>query len=665
MKSQELWGFYLQKNIGGRNNMKKRILSLILSVAMLATLSTFAVPVAVATNTIPAENRGIGFVNMVSTSPGRGGVDDAHYDWSYQNGNSPFVEFDVTQPGTYTLTLSPWYRSDTMWVDTATKALYLEPKNPTAGVLPVTTSIAINGNTKVVNQPFANGSFWNMVAGTYFSNIVLEKDTYYGQWGENISGFTVLESQVPDINSISPNGIYVDGFRRAGTSELLGSINESDIVTITFTVGNGGTSTAVPPSIIEPAQVPLIRRAVAVGENVTFTVSANGTAPLSYQWQVALDTLGTLIDIPGATGTSYTVTSATQRVTGEDFVIIRCVVTNLRGVALSSYIWVYLCCDKEPCGCNDGKKSGIDYESVKDNNLILTAVTFSFKSGARPTNPADFDTLATATINLTHETLAVPSTHNIEAFSVDGGKTWKAGALPDKGFTRLLNKGGELWLCYKDYNANAKKPQGSGNEHNIIAFPKINQRPKAPRLAVNYLLDADPTGKTAGYWLLVNRADAKNPNPTAQRGADIQIGLVSGKAVDYKGFGQFYTAPNHGIPVLELTGTKPTRTAYVVRLAPKPDGSAFTPASRTARIRVTSEQKRLNLSVRERAAKGDNPATATLRLRANTYTSINGTTPVLHKEKTDLDVLNVTGSIEVWTGATARRPATAKQTITR
>jgi hypothetical protein len=334
-------------------------------------------------------------------------------------------------------------------------------------------------------------------------------------------------------------------------------------------------------------------------------------------------------------------------------------------------------CQQTVCTCPDepdptptpdpnGLFSGIDYDTVTANepDTALTAITFSFKSGTKPTNPADFSVLSTASINLTREAIIVPGGYNVEAFSVDGGKTWKAGDLPEKGFKRLLNKGGELWLCYKDYNPNAKKPQGSGNEHNIIAFPKINQRPKAPRMAVNYLLNADPTGNTAGYWLLVNRADAKNPNPQAQRGADIQIGAASGRTVDEKHFGQFYAAPNHGIPVLKLEGTKPAKTTYFVRLAPKQEGAAFTPASRAARVKVTSELKETKYKIRTKDAKGDKPATAIIKLKANTYTIINGTTKY-HKDKETVDVLSVTGDIVIWNGATAKKPSSKKQTLGR
>ena len=310
-------------------------------------------------------------------------------------------------------------------------------------------------------------------------------------------------------------------------------------------------------------------------------------------------------------------------------------------------------------------RHGIDYDTVTENNITIPAVTFSFKSGKQV--PADATPLSGAVINLTAETFAIPNGYNIEAYSIDGGTTWKAGSFSDKDFSKLLNKGGELWLCFKDYNSNAKKPQGSGNQHNIIAFAKINERPKkAPKLAVNYLLDADTTGETSGYWLLTAKGGT-----TALRGSELQIGKAdtTNKKVDENGFGQFYDAPNHGIPVEEYNGSKVTKPVYLVRYAPNEntDGS-FTPASKTAKIKVSSNLKTTKYVIKEKAEKTKNdvvtkPAKATIKVKANTYISINGET-TLYTAKKEIDVLNVTGTIELWQGATAKKPATAKQILT-
>ncbi len=79
----------------------------------------------------------------------------------------------------------------------------------------------------------------------------------------------------------------------------------------------------MPPTItVQPSN-----QIVTEGQSATFTVSANGSAPLSYQWQ------RNTVDIAGATASSYTISSATLADNGARF---RCVVTNGFGNATSN-----------------------------------------------------------------------------------------------------------------------------------------------------------------------------------------------------------------------------------------------------------------------------------------------------------------------------------------
>lgn len=68
-------------------------------------------------------------------------------------------------------------------------------------------------------------------------------------------------------------------------------------------------------------------KSVTVGASATFTVTANGTAPLSYQWQRDGS------DIAGATSSSYTLGSATA---GDNGALFRVRVTNSYGSVLSN-----------------------------------------------------------------------------------------------------------------------------------------------------------------------------------------------------------------------------------------------------------------------------------------------------------------------------------------
>lgn len=67
--------------------------------------------------------------------------------------------------------------------------------------------------------------------------------------------------------------------------------------------------TSALPSIAAHPQ----NRTVSVGQSATFTVEANGGAPLSYQWQ------RDSVDIPGATSSSYTLTNAQLGDNGAQF----------------------------------------------------------------------------------------------------------------------------------------------------------------------------------------------------------------------------------------------------------------------------------------------------------------------------------------------------------
>ena len=85
---------------------------------------------------------------------------------------------------------------------------------------------------------------------------------------------------------------------------------------VQYTAGQAPTISAHPTDVTVP-----------VGTPATFSVSASGTAPLSYQWQ------RNGADIAGATAPSYTLGSAQLT---DDGALFRCVVTNAFGSAASN-----------------------------------------------------------------------------------------------------------------------------------------------------------------------------------------------------------------------------------------------------------------------------------------------------------------------------------------
>jgi len=96
--------------------------------------------------------------------------------------------------------------------------------------------------------------------------------------------------------------------------------NNSSLATGTVTVGGGPAP--VPPTITTQP----VTQTVNAGANVTFTVGATGTAPLSYQWQK------NGVNITGATSSSLTLTS----VTSSSAASYRAIVSNSAGWATSA-----------------------------------------------------------------------------------------------------------------------------------------------------------------------------------------------------------------------------------------------------------------------------------------------------------------------------------------
>ena len=134
------------------------------------------------------------------------------------------------------------------------------------------------------------------------------------QWqknGANISGATSSSYTTPaSITSDSGSTFVVVVSNSAGTAT-------SNSATLTVNAG------PVAPAITtQPAN-----QTVTAGQTAAFSVVANGTAPLSYQWQK------NGANIPGATSSSYTTPATATSDSGSTFVVI---VSNSAGTATSN-----------------------------------------------------------------------------------------------------------------------------------------------------------------------------------------------------------------------------------------------------------------------------------------------------------------------------------------
>jgi glucose/arabinose dehydrogenase len=92
-------------------------------------------------------------------------------------------------------------------------------------------------------------------------------------------------------------------------------------------------------------------------QSATFSVSASGAAPLSYQWQKAIPP-GGFNDISGATQSTYTINNVVLGDTGSQY---RCKVTNGSGSATSNFATLTVLNDQPPVPVISAPASGATY----------------------------------------------------------------------------------------------------------------------------------------------------------------------------------------------------------------------------------------------------------------------------------------------------------------
>ncbi len=169
-----------------------------------------------------------------------------------------------------------------------------------------------------------------------------------GGWGEmkptisgEIAGKTVVAGQTETLSVMATgtgpftyqwykNGVLVSGATSRTYSFVAKGEDDGAVFTVTVTNAGGSTTTQkfvlavdIPPAIVtQPAS-----QTIAAGQAATFTVSATGTAPLSYQWYEN----GTAVT--GAHGVAYTTPPAGVANSGSPYTVV---VTNAYGTANSA-----------------------------------------------------------------------------------------------------------------------------------------------------------------------------------------------------------------------------------------------------------------------------------------------------------------------------------------
>jgi hypothetical protein len=224
--------------------------------------------------------------------------------------------------------------------------------------------------------------------------------------------------------------------------------NISSLLTVSLILAScSGPSTPAPPASSTTPTAPTIstqpaNQSVAAGQTATFSVTAAGTAPLSYQWQKGTTS------IPGATSATYTTAATTTADSGSKF---SAVVSNTAGNATSNP--ATLTVNAPPPATtdvltyhNDIARTG---QNLTENTLTTSNVT-SAKFGKLALYPVDglVDAEPLYASNLavpsrgTHNLLIVPTENDsVYGFDADSGATlWHVSVLKS-GETPSDNRG--------------------------------------------------------------------------------------------------------------------------------------------------------------------------------------------------------------------------------
>ncbi len=234
------------------------------------------------------------------------------------------------------------------------------PPPPTITQQPTDSSVTAGG-TAVFSLNVANAAGatyqWQMLQGGIWTDVP----------GATAATYTVSGAQA------SQNGTQYRCVVNVGGATLVSAIATLAVV-----------PAPVAPSItVQPADQTVTEPATA-----TFSVTAAGTAPLTYQWQ--RNAGGTWTAIPGATTATYT-TSATVRAS-DDGVRFRVVVTNSAGSATS--------------------------------NAAALTVNPAPLAPAFTSQPADITVTAPASASFSVTVSGVPTPALQWQLSTDGGTTW-------------------------------------------------------------------------------------------------------------------------------------------------------------------------------------------------------------------------------------------------
>ncbi len=253
--------------------------------------------------------------------------------------------------------------------------------------------------------------------------------------GANISGATSSTYSIANT-PLADNGLT---FQVVVTNPA-GSITST---AATLTVSAAPTAPAI---TLQPAN-----QTVTAGQSATFSVTATGTAPLSYQWQNA----ATSTNIAGATSSSYTISSTTTAESGMSFQVV---VSNTAGHITSSAATLTInpVAPPPPSGVsvltyhNDIGRTGLNPNEMLLTTANVNSATFGQLGSVSVTGLVDAEPLYVPNLTINgakHNVLFVATEHDmLYAFDADtpGAPLWQISVIPstempsdDRGCTQV------------------------------------------------------------------------------------------------------------------------------------------------------------------------------------------------------------------------------------
>jgi pectin methylesterase-like acyl-CoA thioesterase len=155
--------------------------------------------------------------------------------------------------------------------------------------------------------------------------------------GEGTLTYQWRKAGVPVANGSTGNGSTYSGATTSSLTISNAAANDTGTYDVVITNPGGSTTSStatlsVTTGVVAPniAANPASLKALT-GDTASFTVLANGTAPLNYQWQKSLNNTD-YTDIPGATGPQLDIASLTTANAG----YYRAVIANSAGTATSA-----------------------------------------------------------------------------------------------------------------------------------------------------------------------------------------------------------------------------------------------------------------------------------------------------------------------------------------